>query len=162
MSNTNAKLYEGMFLVNQQAAAGDFATAIEHVQQILNRAEAEIVVLHKWDERKLAFPIKSQKRGLYIYALFYVEGVQLANIERDCNLSELVMRELLLRADYMGEVEIELAKQEAQIKNTESQLRSDSDDDSDNESETTDDQADTNDEDHSGDDDATDDEETDS
>lgn len=127
MSNVNAKLYEGMFLVNQQAAAGDFATAIEHVQQILNRAGAEIVVLHKWDERKLAYPIKSQKRGLYIYALFNVEGVQLANIERDCNLSELVMRELLLRADYMGEVEIELAKQQAQVKSTETQLRSDDD-----------------------------------
>lgn len=127
MSNVNSKLYEGMFLVNQQAAAGDLAAAIEHVQQILNRAGAEIVVLHKWDERKLAFPIKSQKRGLYIYALFNVEGVQLANIERDCNLSELVMREMLLRADYMGEVEIELAKQQAQVKSTETQLRSDDD-----------------------------------
>ena len=123
MSDATAKLYEGMFLINQQNAAGDLSAAMEHVTEILNRAKAEVLVLHKWDERRLAYPIKGQKRGLYIYALFNVEGVQLANIERDCNLSELVMRVMLLRADHMGETEIALAKDNAVTSHAEAALR---------------------------------------
>lgn len=126
MADSSAKLYEGMFLINQQAAAGEFTAALNHVQEILTRAGAEVVVLHRWDERRLAYPIKGQKRGLYIYALFNVEGVQIANIERDCNLSELVMRVMLLRAEHMGDVEIELAKREADVRQTEQQLHSES------------------------------------
>ena len=122
MSDTPAKLYEGMFLINPQVAAGDLSAAIDHVQEILNRANAEAIVLHQWDERRLAFPIKGQKRGLYIYTLFNVQGSQLAGIERDCNLSEMVMRVLMLRADHMGETEIELAREEAKIKGTQALL----------------------------------------
>ena len=126
MSDVSAKLYEGMFLINQQNAAGDLSAAMEHVTEIFNRAKAEVVVLHKWDERRLAYPIKGQKRGLYIYSLFNVEGAQLANIERDCNLSELVMRVMVLRADRMGETEIALAKDQAVTSSVEASLRDDS------------------------------------
>jgi small subunit ribosomal protein S6 len=112
-----------MFLINQQVTGGDLAGAVDYVREILTRANAEILFVRKWDERRLAYPIKGQKRGLYILALFRVAGVQLPNIERDCNLSEKVLRALVTRADHMGDVEIELAIKEADKTVTEIKLR---------------------------------------
>jgi small subunit ribosomal protein S6 len=113
MADDNTQLYEGMFLFNIQAINGELNVALEHMQEILNRAEAEVVALSRWDERKLAYEIKGQKRGLYLLAYFKVRGAQIANIERDVNLSEYLLRCLILRADHMGEVEIEQAIAEA-------------------------------------------------
>ena len=108
-------LYEGMFILNQQAVAADFAGCVEFVREVFRRAEAEVLVLRKWDERKLAYPIKGQKRGIYILVYFRSRGVQIANIERDCNLSEQVIRAMITRADHIGETEIELAGKDADL-----------------------------------------------
>lgn len=102
-------LYEGLFLVSQNAAT-DLNAAIEHVKQILTRAEAEIVGIARFDERKLAFPVKGQRRGTYIISLFKCNRANLAHIERDSNLSEQILRSLVTRADHVGEVELEMFK----------------------------------------------------
>lgn len=108
MAESTVRLYEGMFLI-KQGAAGDLAEAVDLVRQILDRSEAQALVIRKWDDRKLAYPIQGQKRGLYLLALCRVSGAQIANIERDCNLSEKILRLLMTRADHMGQTEIDLA-----------------------------------------------------
>ncbi len=123
MADVKTALYEGMFLINQQQMAGDLEGALSHIREMLDRAEAEVISLRKWDERKLAYPVNGQKRGLYVLALFRVRAVQIANIERDCNLSELVMRVLMTRCDHMGETEIELELKEAETSAVEAKLR---------------------------------------
>jgi ribosomal protein S6 len=116
------QLYEGLFLLNQQAVAGDFNAAVEFVRNVLERAGAQVRLLKKWDERKLAYEIKGQKRGAYLLAYFLVEGVQIANIERDCNLSEVVLRNLIIKAEHVGDTEIDLASRAGEVK-VEAKLR---------------------------------------
>lgn len=115
MAETRINLYEGMFLLNQQIAAADFGAALEFVREVFRRAEAEVIVLRKWDDRKLAYEVRGQKRGVYILAYFKARAAQIANIERDCNLSEQVVRCLILRADHMGEAEITAAREGAEL-----------------------------------------------
>jgi small subunit ribosomal protein S6 len=94
------RLYEGMFLFPQSAAA-DLGGAVEHVREILARGGAEIVSLVKWDERRLAYDIAGNKRGLYLLAYFRAPVDSLTRIERDCNLSEKLLRSLVLKAEHM-------------------------------------------------------------
>lgn len=109
MSSTDTNLYEGLFLMNQSEIAGDSAAAVAHVQEMLDRVEAETLSLGKWDERKLAYPVQGQKRGTYLIAYFNARPSQIANIERDCNLSESVMRVMMTRCDHMGDDELKAA-----------------------------------------------------
>ena len=81
-------------------------------QTILERGDAEIVTLKKWDERKLAYDIAGQKRGTYYLAHFYVSPQALVGIERECNLSDVVLRQMVLKCEHMGQEEI-AALQEA-------------------------------------------------
>ena len=111
MAVARVNLYEGMFLLSTKSSA-DLPAALEFIKGVFVRAEAEVLVLRKWDERKMAYAIRGQKRGVYILSYFKCRGTQVANIERDCNLSEEVTRALIVAADHMGEVELELAKKE--------------------------------------------------
>ena len=123
MAEATPKLYEGLFLMNQQAISGDLNATLDVVRDMLERAGAEILSLRKWDERRLAYPVKGQKRGTYVLTLFRVNPVQIANIERDCNLSDEVLRELMTRADHYGEVEIEQELKASQVTADEAALR---------------------------------------
>lgn len=109
MADPTPVLYEALFLMSQSALASDSEGTIAQVQEMLNRAEAETLDLRQWDERKLAYPIEGQKRGTFLIAYFKARPTQIANIERDCNLSEQVLRTMFVRADHMGEVELKLA-----------------------------------------------------
>ncbi len=92
--------YEGLFLF-PQAAVADLQAASDHVMEILNRAGAEVVSFKKWDERRLAYEIKGNKRGLYFLAYFKAKGSKLVGIERDCSLSEKLLRAMITRADQI-------------------------------------------------------------
>jgi len=132
-------LYEGLFLFSP-AAGSELDATLAHVREMIERVEGEIVTLAKWEERKLAYTIGDMKRGLYVLALFRVEGSKIVNIERDCNLSEQVVRAMITKADFMGELEIEAAKNGAQTATEVEEFKSggesggddDNDDDSDN------------------------------
>ena len=100
-SPPRVNVYEGMFLFPQSASA-DLAGAVDHVKSILARSEAEIVSLVKWDERRLAYDIKGNKRGIYLLAYFKAPAANLARIERDCNLSEQLLRSMVLRAEHVA------------------------------------------------------------
>ena len=92
--------YEGMFLF-PQAAVADLQAAADHVMEILNRAGAEVIAFKKWDERRLAYEVKGNKRGLYFLVYFKAKGNKVVGIERDCSLSEKMLRAMVTRADHL-------------------------------------------------------------
>jgi len=108
MAETKRNHYEGMFLFGQSAAT-DLGSVVEHLTGILDRAGAEIVAIQKWDDRRLAYEIRKQKRGVYILVYFSCDAANLSRIERDCNLSELVLRSMVLRADHLTLEEMQAA-----------------------------------------------------
>lgn len=92
--------YECMFLLSQ-AAAADLAGALEHINQLMSRAGAEVIAMQKWDDRRLAFEIDKQRRGVYILCYFSAPTSGVAQLERDVNISETIMRHLVIRADHL-------------------------------------------------------------
>ncbi len=98
------KTYEGMFLLD--AGNPDFEAAAAPVRQVLDRAQAEVLSLKPWDDRRLAYDIKGRKRGLYVLAYFKAEPARIAEMEHELQLSENVLRAMLLSADHLSEEQI--------------------------------------------------------
>jgi small subunit ribosomal protein S6 len=97
---TETRLYECMFLISQGEAA-NLNNVIEHIGEIVGKGDAEIVAIRKWDDRRLAYEIDKQKRGVYILAYINAPTDGVARIERECNLSEHIMRLITIRVDHM-------------------------------------------------------------
>ena len=97
-----ARLYECMFLISQSEAAS-LNTVLDHIREIIGRGDAEILAMRKWDERRLAFEIDKQKRGVYILCYIKAPGEGIARIERETNLSEHIMRLMIIRTDHLSD-----------------------------------------------------------
>ena len=111
MSEIRINQYEAMFLF-PQAAVSDLEGTLDFTRELLERADAEIIAMGKWDERRLAYDIKGNKRGLYVLAFFRAPANKLASLERDCNLSERLLRAMVVRADGKTDDEMKAAVSE--------------------------------------------------
>lgn len=106
--------YEGMFLF-PQSQMGNLQAALDHLKDILRRGEAELISMRKWDERRLAYEIKGNKRGVYFLAYFKAPPMALRRIERSCNLSEMLLRSMITRADHLARDQMEAADGAAEL-----------------------------------------------
>lgn len=107
MKTIAKKLYEAMFLVDSAQAGADWDGVIDTIKSILARAEAEIVSLKKWADRRLAYEINHKIKGTYILCYFKANGSRIREIERDVQISERIMRVLILNAEEQTLEDIE-------------------------------------------------------
>ena len=107
METAENRLYEGLFLVDSALAAADWQMVNDTIQKILTKVNADIVSFRKWDERKLTYDINRVSRGTYILVYFNCDPLRVNEVERDVQLSETLMRVMILRADEITQDDIE-------------------------------------------------------
>jgi len=98
------KTYEAMFLLD--AGNPDFEAASEPIRQVLARAEAEVLSMKPWDERRLAYEIKGRRRGLYVLTYFKAETSRITELQQEIQLNEKVLRAMVFSADHLSEEKI--------------------------------------------------------
>ncbi len=77
----NRRLYEGMFLVDS-AKAADWDATKATLEDVLKRADAEIVEMKKWDDRRLAYEIDGKVKAAYILCYFKADCEKIQDIEK--------------------------------------------------------------------------------
>ncbi len=88
-----------MFLVDSALAASDWDGVLATIKNILAKAQAEIVSLKKWSDRRLAYEINHKNKGVYVLCYFKADGGRIREIERSIRLTESIMRALILNAE---------------------------------------------------------------
>jgi len=97
------RLYEGMFIISDTVAGADWEAAVKHVEDLLKNRGAEILKSEKWEERKFAYKLKGHKRGTYLLVYFNAPTDSISLIKRDFELSDNVLRTLIVRVDKIKE-----------------------------------------------------------
>jgi small subunit ribosomal protein S6 len=92
--------YEGLFLLGT-ASTVDVEGSVKQIGDLVTKHGGEILLLKKWDERKLAFEVKKNKRGLYVLCFFKAEGGAVDKITRDVNLTDNILRVLITDATHL-------------------------------------------------------------
>jgi len=68
---------------------------------------AKILSGRRWDERRLAYPIKGQHRGTYLLVYFSADTQTVAGIRRDLQFNEALLRYLLLECEEVPQTAYE-------------------------------------------------------
>jgi len=86
-----------MFVIDNRQANRDWDGTLEQLKGIVGKHGGELVRTDKWGERKLAYEISGRRRGTYVLTYFNADGDAVGRIYRDCELSDLVLRTLILQ-----------------------------------------------------------------
>ena len=98
------KLYEGLFLFDANLAAKDWPGLEKHIDDLLTKNEAKMVYSERWPDRKLAYEVKGCRKGTYLLTYFNAPGPAITALHRDVQLSERVLRLMVLQNEYIEEV----------------------------------------------------------
>ena len=107
-----AELYESMFLLDNDTVRANWNTAKSIVTDALEKYGGEVLTARRFDERRLAYPIKGHKRATYLLTFGRIPAEGLVPLRRDLELDERVLRYLILRADEVPAKETELSQAE--------------------------------------------------
>ncbi len=113
--STRIGTYEGLFLFGT-ASTVDVEGTLKLVEDLIKKHGGETLLLRKWDERKLAYEIKKNKRGLYVLAFFKAPGAAVDRITRDVNLSETILRVLITDAGHLNLDEMKAQEPQQPVK----------------------------------------------
>ncbi|MFN3531024.1 MAG: 30S ribosomal protein S6 [Candidatus Brocadia sp.] len=97
-------MYEGLFLIDNAHASMEWDNVVKHIHDILQKYGAEILKTEKWGEKKLAYKIKGHKRGTYLLIHFNAKNTAVATIKRDFQLSDYIIRSLIVKDDKIEEL----------------------------------------------------------
>jgi len=92
-------VYEGMFILDPSKFARDPGAAAKQVDDLITANGGTVLAARLWDERKLAYPINGHKKGVYWLTYFRMPGGNVATLERQAEINDLVIRKLILRVD---------------------------------------------------------------
>ena len=98
------RMYEGLFLIDNAQANTEWDNVVKHIQDILQKNGAEILKTEKWGEKKLAYKIKSHKRGTYLLVHFNAKNSAIAMVRRDFQLSDYIIRFLIIKDDKIEDL----------------------------------------------------------
>ena len=92
-------VYECMFIFNANAYNRNPAGVAKTVEDLVNSIDGEMLASRLWNEQKLAYPIKGNRKGAYWLTYFRAEGAQMAKFNRSCQLNDSILRHLAVKLD---------------------------------------------------------------
>jgi small subunit ribosomal protein S6 len=92
-------VYEGMFILDSNRYSRDAAGVSGQIPEMIQKLGGEILASRLWEERRLAYPIDGHRKGTYWLTYFKLDSGQLTNLNRQCQLSESILRTLFLKVD---------------------------------------------------------------
>lgn len=94
--------YEMVYIVSPRLSSEEAERATAWVDGLIRDGGGELLSTDVWGRRRLAYPIKHQFEGTYVYSTFRLEPQATRRIESELSLSENVLRHLMIRGIVEG------------------------------------------------------------
>jgi len=109
-----SRTYEMMYLLDNDTVRAGWKEAKAGVTALVEKHGGKVLTSRRWDERRLAYPIKRRRRGtfLLVHSEMPPEGV--TPLRRELDLADQVLRYLILSVDQVPAEELELTSAEAE------------------------------------------------
>jgi small subunit ribosomal protein S6 len=96
---TTQREYETVLILKPDANKSQIKRIVTNVQQMFADAGASLISADNWGLRTLAYPIKRNTRGIYLYLRFLGGSDTVLNFEQKLRLTETVLRYLTVKVD---------------------------------------------------------------
>jgi small subunit ribosomal protein S6 len=101
--------YEIVYVLSQTADNAEAERINAKVTEVVSSFGGKLLKLDNWGRRKLAYPIKRNARGIFVYVRYIAQPGVVAELERNLRISDSVLRfqSSLINAEVEGEVTVD-------------------------------------------------------
>ena len=109
--------YETIFILRPSQSEDEINTIIENTKKIIIDDKGMIISLCRWGLKKLAYTIKKETQGQYVFFDFSGTPAAVAEVERKFRIDDAVLKYLTIKtAESISEEEVQKAIAEAETK----------------------------------------------
>jgi small subunit ribosomal protein S6 len=91
--------YEIGFIITPDANEEEVKKIVESVSGTIKKAKGVVANIDEWGRKKMAYPIKKNLEGYFVFIQAEVDGSVIADLERRLKQMEKVLRYITLRLD---------------------------------------------------------------
>jgi small subunit ribosomal protein S6 len=91
--------YELVLVISPALAEEQVAATVERVQRFISERGGQVTKLDHWGRRRLAYPIQRFNEGHYVVTRFRLDAAAVRELDRTLEVSEPVLRHLVVRTD---------------------------------------------------------------
>jgi small subunit ribosomal protein S6 len=111
LASERTNVYEAMVIFDSNRFARERAGLPAEVEKMIQAEGGEVLVTRLWEERRLAYPIKGQRKGTYWLYYFRGPTSMLTTLNRQWEIHDGVLRHLVLKVHpHIVDAVIEHAK----------------------------------------------------
>ena len=94
-----ATVYECMFIFNANQYARNPGAASTAIEEIVKSVDGELLASRLWNEQKLVYPIRGQRKGVYWLTYVKMDGSVITKFNRACQLNDMMLRHMVIGID---------------------------------------------------------------
>ena len=91
--------YETVFILRPDTNQDGIHSANQRVRQVIEQMGGKILKLDNWGKRKLAYEIRKQLKGIYLYWQYLATSGTVEEIERNLRMLDSVIRYYTVKVD---------------------------------------------------------------
>ncbi len=101
--------YEVVYVLSQTADNAEAERVNAKLTEVVSSFGGKLLKLDNWGRRKLAYPIKRNARGIFVYGRYVAQPGVVAELERNLRISDSVLRfqSSLINAEVEGDVTVD-------------------------------------------------------
>lgn len=92
------QLYESIFIVRPSLSDEDTSKLIDKLKGVVEKS-GTVVKLENWGKKKLAYEVKRERKGTFVYLNFQSKGDLISELERSYRLEDSVIKFLTVRIE---------------------------------------------------------------
>ncbi len=106
------RTYECMMLIDNDAVRAGWRDVKTSIAALVEKHGGKVLAARRWDERRLAYSIRQRKRATYLLAYLELDSDAPVELRRELDISEAVLRYLIVSAAGVPARELELSAAE--------------------------------------------------
>lgn len=93
------QLYESIFIIRPSLSDEETNKLIDKMKGVVERSGATLLKLENWGKKKLAYEVKRERKGTFVYLHFQSPGSAVSELERSYRLEDSVLKFLTVRRE---------------------------------------------------------------
>jgi len=92
-------VYETIFIVKTSVSDEELTALVAKVRGLIEKHNGEILKVENWGKKKLAYEVRKEKKGTYVFYRFRGPGAVVSELERQYRVEDAIIKFITVKCD---------------------------------------------------------------
>jgi small subunit ribosomal protein S6 len=93
------ELYESLFIIRPSVSDEETNALIEKMKSVADKTGAQFIKAENWGRKKLAYEVRRERKGTYVYFYFKAPNTTVGELERSYRLEDNIIKFLTVHLE---------------------------------------------------------------